>query len=67
MHDILQHVEHVDEIGGLAAVWGRRHRANEIERDAAAEAARAALGAIEIPAGAQRFRELPVVVVSSSW
>ncbi|MCU1233153.1 MAG: UvrD/REP helicase, partial [Candidatus Solibacter sp.] len=62
VHDILQRVEHVDEIGSLAAVWGRRHGASEIERDAAAEAARAAIAAIVVPADATRHRELPVMV-----
>ena len=62
VHEILQRVENVEEIGSLAAVWGRRHGASEVERDAAAEAARAALAAMLLPAGAKRYRELPVLV-----
>jgi ATP-dependent helicase/nuclease subunit A len=62
VHEILQRVENIEEIGSLAAVWGRRHGASEVERDAAAEAARAALAAMVLPAGAKRYRELPVLV-----
>jgi ATP-dependent exoDNAse (exonuclease V) beta subunit len=62
VHEILQRVDRLEEIPGLAAVWGRRHGASEVERDAAAEAARAAMSAIVLPAGAKRYRELPVMV-----
>jgi hypothetical protein len=62
VHEILQRVENLEEIPGLAAVWGRRHGANEQERDAAADAARMALTVLAPPAGATRYRELPVMV-----
>jgi ATP-dependent exoDNAse (exonuclease V) beta subunit len=64
VHDILQHARNADDIGTLAAIWGRRHGAAGVERDAAAEAARAAFAQIElaVPDGAKRYRELPVMV-----
>jgi ATP-dependent exoDNAse (exonuclease V) beta subunit len=64
VHDILQRAEDMDEVGALAAIWGRRHGAAEVEREAAAEAVRAAFRCLErlVPAGAIRHRELPVMV-----
>jgi hypothetical protein len=64
VHDILQHAGRVEEIPGLAVIWGRRHGAAGIERDAAAVTAHAALEYINrmVPAGALRYRELPVMV-----
>jgi len=64
VHDILQHAESIEEADTLAAIWGRRHGATEAERDAAAVAARAALlhPALQMPPGATRYRELPVMV-----
>src|SRR5205814_9283609 len=61
---ILQHAASPDEVAALANVWGRRHSASEEERAAAAEAARQALEytAQAMPAGAERYRELPVMV-----
>ena len=64
VHDILQHAASPDEVAALANVWGRRHSASEEERAAAAEAARQALEytAQAMPAGTERYRELPVMV-----
>jgi ATP-dependent exoDNAse (exonuclease V) beta subunit len=62
VHEILQRAESVEEVAGLAAVWGRRHGATEVEIAAAGEVATAALGAIVMPAGAKRYREMPVMV-----
>jgi ATP-dependent helicase/nuclease subunit A len=64
VHDILQHSGVGEELESLAAIWGRRHGANEFERTAAVEVARTALAhpALAIPAGVQRYRELPVMV-----
>jgi ATP-dependent exoDNAse (exonuclease V) beta subunit len=64
VHDILQHATYADEVAALADVWGRRHSASEEERTAAAEAARQALeyAARAMPTGAERHRELPVMV-----
>jgi ATP-dependent exoDNAse (exonuclease V) beta subunit len=64
VHDILQHARSASEAAGLAAIWGRRHALGEIDRAAAAEAARAALEYLEkmVPADAVRHRELPVMV-----
>jgi ATP-dependent exoDNAse (exonuclease V) beta subunit len=64
VHDILQHANGTEEVEALAAIWARRHGASETERDAAAEAARAALAhaAMAVPEGAKRYRELPVMV-----
>jgi ATP-dependent exoDNAse (exonuclease V) beta subunit len=64
VHDILQRAERVEDVDGLAAIWGRRHGAAEVERAAAAETARAALQYLDrlVPAGAVRHRELPVMV-----
>ena len=65
MHDILQHagVRRTD-VESLAGIWGRRHGASEFERAAAVEVVRAALAhpALAVPAGARRYRELPVMV-----
>jgi ATP-dependent exoDNAse (exonuclease V) beta subunit len=64
VHDILQHARGVGDVEALAGIWGRRHGSGEIDRAAAAEAARAALECLErlVPPGAQRCRELPVMV-----
>lgn len=64
VHDILQRADSAGEVDALAAIWGRRHFATQEECTAAAEAARTALGhaALAIPAGARRYRELPVMV-----
>jgi ATP-dependent exoDNAse (exonuclease V) beta subunit len=64
VHDMLQHAGVADELESLAGIWGRRHAANEFERTAAVEVVRAALAhpALTIPAGARRYRELPVIV-----
>ena len=64
VHDILQHAASPDEVVAMADVWGRRHAANDIERAAAAEATRQALEYVAriMPAGAERHRELPVMV-----
>jgi len=62
VHEILQRAESAEEVEGLAAVWGRRHGASEVEIAAASDAARAALAAIVVPAGAKRYREMPVMV-----
>ena len=64
VHDMLQHAGVTDELELLAGIWGRRHGASEFERTAAVEVARAALAhpALTIPAGALRYRELPVMV-----
>jgi len=45
VHDILQHAGAGDEVDALGAIWGRRHGAGDLERTAAVEVARAALGA----------------------
>jgi len=64
VHDILQHAGLGEEVESLAVIWGRRHGASEFERSAAVEVARAALAhdALAVPAGARRYRELPVMV-----
>jgi ATP-dependent helicase/nuclease subunit A len=64
VHDILQHAASPDDAAALAGVWGRRHGLGEVERVAAADAARPALEFIarEMPAGAERHRELDVMV-----
>jgi len=64
VHDILQHAASPDEVAAIADVWGRRHSAGDRERAAAAEASRQALEYMAriIPAGAERHRELPVMV-----
>jgi hypothetical protein len=61
---MLQHAGASEEFEALAGIWGRRHGANEFERTAAFEVVRAALAhpALTIPAGARRYRELPVIV-----
>jgi ATP-dependent exoDNAse (exonuclease V) beta subunit len=64
VHDILQRAGSVDEIPGLAAIWGRRHGATDAERDAAIVAARTALEYVigTLPSDGTRYRELPVMV-----
>jgi ATP-dependent helicase/nuclease subunit A len=64
VHDILQHALSADEVGALADIWARRHNASDVERAAAEEASRQALEYIAriMPAGAERHRELPVMV-----
>jgi ATP-dependent exoDNAse (exonuclease V) beta subunit len=64
VHDILQHATGASDAETLASTLGRRHGSGEIDRAAAAEAARAALEYLEsvVPAGAARHRELPVMV-----
>ena len=64
VHDMLQHAEAAADLAALAEIWGRRHGAGEIERAAAVDVVRAALGhtAMAVPEGARRYRELPVVV-----
>jgi hypothetical protein len=64
VHDILQHSGAGEEVDALGVIWGRRHGAGEMERTAAVEVARAALAhdALAVPAGARRYRELPVMV-----
>jgi ATP-dependent exoDNAse (exonuclease V) beta subunit len=64
VHDILQHASSPDDVAALADIWGRRHGAGDADRVAAAEAARQALEYLAriMPAGAERHRELPVMV-----
>jgi len=64
VHDILQHAATPAEAVAMSDVWGRRHGASEEERAAAALVARQALSYIAqaLPAGAERHRELPVMV-----
>jgi ATP-dependent exoDNAse (exonuclease V) beta subunit len=64
VHDILQHASSADDAAALAEIWGRRHAASDAERAAAAEASRLALEYVArmMPAGAERHRELPVMV-----
>jgi ATP-dependent exoDNAse (exonuclease V) beta subunit len=62
VHSILQHAESTEAIDSLAPIWGRRHGASDSEVSHAASAARAALSALRIPAGARIYRELPVMV-----
>ncbi|MEO8592332.1 MAG: UvrD-helicase domain-containing protein [Candidatus Solibacter sp.] len=64
VHDMLQHASPGEDLESLAAIWGRRHAATEIEQAAAIEAVRAALAhsALAVPEGAQIHRELPVLV-----
>jgi ATP-dependent exoDNAse (exonuclease V) beta subunit len=64
VHDILQHVDPGEEVETLAAIWGRRHGATDIECAAAAKVAAAALThhLLTVPEGARRYRELPVMV-----
>jgi ATP-dependent exoDNAse (exonuclease V) beta subunit len=64
VHDLLQHADGGEELESLAGIWGRRHGADEVERAAAIEVARAALAhpALGVPNGARRYRELPVMV-----
>jgi ATP-dependent exoDNAse (exonuclease V) beta subunit len=64
VHDILQHAASPADVAALAEIWGRRHAANDVERAAAVEASRQALEYIAraMPTGAERHRELPVIV-----
>jgi ATP-dependent helicase/nuclease subunit A len=64
VHDILQHASSPGDAAALAEIWGRRHGASQVECMAAAEAARQALeyAAQRMPAGAERHRELPVML-----
>jgi ATP-dependent exoDNAse (exonuclease V) beta subunit len=64
VHDMLQHATPAEDVESLAAIWGRRHGAGESERSSAIEVVRAALAhdALAVPAGARRYRELPVMV-----
>jgi ATP-dependent exoDNAse (exonuclease V) beta subunit len=64
VHDILQHANSPDDVAALADIWGRRHAATDLDCTAAAEASRQALEYIarSMPAGAERHRELPVMV-----
>ena len=64
VHDILQHAVSPGDAAAMAEVWGRCHGASEEECAAAAVAARQALEycAQAMPAGAERHRELPVMV-----
>ena len=64
VHDILQRADRVEDLDALASMWRRRHRASDAERDAAVEAARAALEYLNriVPQEALRRRELPVMV-----
>jgi hypothetical protein len=45
VHDIQQHAGGGEDVEALGVLWGRRHGAGELERTAAVEVARAALGA----------------------
>ncbi|MEO8752952.1 MAG: PD-(D/E)XK nuclease family protein [Casimicrobiaceae bacterium] len=64
VHDMLQHAGLSENVETLAAIWGQRHGAGDVERAAAVEAVRAALAhpAMAVPEDARRYRELPVVV-----
>jgi ATP-dependent exoDNAse (exonuclease V) beta subunit len=64
VHDILQHASSASEVEASALIWGRRHGSGELDRAAAATAARGALQYLDrtVPAGATRHRELPVMV-----
>jgi ATP-dependent exoDNAse (exonuclease V) beta subunit len=64
VHDILQHATSAADVDALSEIWGRRHAASEAERAAAVETSRQALEYIAriMPAGAERHRELPVMV-----
>jgi ATP-dependent exoDNAse (exonuclease V) beta subunit len=64
VHDILQHATSGEDVEALAEIWGRRHAATDLDRTAAVEASRQALEYIGrlMPAGAERHRELPVMV-----
>jgi ATP-dependent exoDNAse (exonuclease V) beta subunit len=64
VHDILQYASSPDDVAALAEIWGRRHAASDVESNAAAEASRRALEYIAsiMPAGAERHRELEVMV-----
>ena len=64
VHDVLQRADRVEECAALARIWGRRHGATELEVEAAAEAARAAMARIAsmVPECAQRLREMELMV-----
>jgi ATP-dependent exoDNAse (exonuclease V) beta subunit len=64
VHDILQHAVCANDVESLALLWGRKHGANDVEREAAMAAARVALNHLlrSMPPDAQRYRELPVMV-----
>lgn len=64
VHDILQRADRLEEVSGLARIWGRRHGATVGECDAAAAVARSALEKINVlvPDNAQRLREAPLLV-----
>jgi len=64
VHGILQHADRPGEVDSLAAIWARKHGATDVEREAAAVVARAALlnPALAVPTGATRHRELPVMM-----
>jgi ATP-dependent helicase/nuclease subunit A len=64
VHDILQRAERIEDIAALSRIWGRRHGATEHECAAAAAAAGAALEHVarSVPEGAQRHREIPLLV-----
>ena len=64
VHDILQHAASPDDVETLAEIWGRRNGAGDEERAAAAQAARQTLEYVAqmMPAGAERHRELQVMV-----
>ena len=44
VHDILQHASSREDVDARRTIWGRRHGASELERAAAADAARAGAG-----------------------
>jgi ATP-dependent exoDNAse (exonuclease V) beta subunit len=64
VHSILQNADSVEQVAGLAALWGRRHGASDLERASAEESAQAVLAylAAHVPPRATRYRELPVMV-----
>ena len=64
VHDILQRASSPAETAALAEIWGRRHSASSADCAAAAESASRALEyALRLaPSGAERHRELPVLV-----
>jgi ATP-dependent exoDNAse (exonuclease V) beta subunit len=64
VHDILQYASSTADVAAFAGIWARRHGASDPERAAAADAARQALEYLArvMPTGAERHRELPVMV-----
>ena len=64
VHDMLQHAGAGEDVETLAAIWGRRHGATDLERAAAEGVVAAALAhdILVVPAGARLYRELPVMV-----